>query len=162
MRSQFSNQPYQTRWGKWSDVIRHFASVHFQRFTFDIKNMLVEKREAANRKPLGLDIPMVNEPANEFETVVLFALLAGDLGYRIVSIGAAFPDALIERDNQQMKIEFEYLSSNYLRHCHDRSEEITCICWRNDCDIAPVKVISLEDEVIRRRRLLARNKVADM
>lgn len=153
-QSQYSNRPYQTRWGKWSDVIRHFVTVHFQRFTFEVAEEPLSDTKTIHRRTLGLELPMAYKPGNEFETVALFALLANSLGFKIISIGSAFPDGLVEKNGQQMKIEFEYLTSNYLRHYHQMSEDITCICWRKDCDIAPVDVISLEDEVLRRRKLL--------
>lgn len=152
-RSQYSNRPYQTRWGKWSDVIRHFSMEHFDRFTFEISLTPELADNHNNRRPLGLDLAMVHEPTNEFETVALFALLAESLGFRIVSIQAAFPDGLLERNGQQIKVEFEFFSSNYLRHCHPLTDEVICICWRNDSDISPVNVICLEEEVVRRRKL---------
>jgi hypothetical protein len=86
-----------------------------------------------------LNSPLVFEPRNEIETIALFTLLAKDLGYRILSIRADFPDAILEKDGIEYPTEFEFLSSNYLAHCHDRSPEILCVCWRVDCDLSPVK-----------------------
>ena len=151
-QSQYSNRPYQTRWGKWSDVIRHFSAEHFDRFTFEVTVAQVAHGDGRQRRPLGLGLPLTHEPTNEFETVALFALLAESLGFKIVSIGSAFPDGLLQRNGEQVVVKFEYLSSNYLRHCHPTSDEFTCICWRADCDISPVKLICLEDEVVRRRK----------
>lgn len=154
-RSSISNVPYQRRWGKWSEVIRHFETAHGHRFNFELQGVVINEHDLVSVKLLGLDLPMTNEPSNEMETIALFMLLAVDLGYKIVSIGAAFPDALVEKDGRPIKVEFEYLTSNYLSHCHPRSDQITCVCWRVDRDISPVKAISLEEEVIQRRKALA-------
>lgn len=151
--SRFSNRPYQTRWGKWSEVQKHFASMYPDRFTFTCATK--ETVEAKTRDtPLGLSLPMAFEPTNEFETIALFTLLANDLGYRILKIRAEFPDALLERGGTPITAEFEFLASNFVSHCHKRSPEILCICWRNDFDLAPVQTLCLEDEVMRRRKLL--------
>jgi hypothetical protein len=94
---------------------------------------------------LNIECPLVYEPRNEFETIALFTVLAKDLGYRILSIRAEFPDAILEKDGIAIKAEFEFLSSNYLAHCHEMSPDILCICWRGDCDLSPVKILCLED-----------------
>lgn len=151
-RSRFSNRPYVKRWGgKWSEVVRHFATTFSNDLIFDVTIAAREEEVILERRPLGLDLPMAFVPENEYETVVLFALLASSLGCKIVRIGSAFPDAEIEIAGELRQVEFEYVSSNYIRHGHERSSRFTCICWRIDAEIAPVQVLSLENEVIRRR-----------
>jgi hypothetical protein len=142
--SKFSNVPYKRRWGPWSKVQSYFASNHAKQFSFV---PCVNKLSRTLPKPqkLSIDCPLVNEPRNEFETIALFTLLAKDLGYRILSIQSEFPDATLEKDGVEVQAEFEFLSSNYLSHCHELSPDILCVCWRVDCDLSPVKVLCLED-----------------
>lgn len=142
--SKFSNNPYKRRWGPWSKVQNHFASTHFNELTF-VPSLIQKNHTAPKLQKLNFDCPLVYEPRNEFETIALFTLLAKDLGYKILSIQAEFPDAKLERNGVEIQAEFEFLSSNYLAHCHERSSDILCICWRVDCDLSPVKVVCLED-----------------
>jgi hypothetical protein len=153
--SRFTNRPYQTRWGKWSEVQNHFASKYSNRFNFTCATKRTVEAKTFDT-PLGLNLPLAFEPTNEFETIALFTLLAKDLGYRILKIRAEFPDALLERGGNQIQAEFEFLASNYISHCHKRSPETLCIYWRNDFDLAPVQTLCLEDEVMRLRGMLPR------
>lgn len=144
--SKFSNIPYKRRWGSWSKVQDHFTSNYSHQLAF--KPAPVEKRQTPTKlERLSFDSPLVYEPRNEFETIALFVLLAKDLGYKILSIRAEFPDAILEKDGTEVRAEFEFLSSNYVAHCHEMSPDILCICWRVDCDLSPVKVLCLEDVV---------------
>lgn len=144
--SKFSNIPYKRRWGTWSKVQDYFTSNYSHQFTF--KPIPVAKRQTPTKlERLNFDSSLVYEPRNEFETIALFTLLAKDLGYKILSIRAEFPDAILEKDGTEVRAEFEFLSSNYVAHCHEMSPDILCICWRVDCDLSPVKVLCLEDVV---------------
>jgi hypothetical protein len=77
--------------------------------------------------------------------------LADELGFKIKAIQAAFPDGILERNGQEIEVEFEYLSSNFLQHGHPLDRGCMCICWRKDVDLAGVEVLSLE-EYLRKRR----------
>jgi len=142
--SKFSNVPYNRRWGPWSKVQSHFASNHAKEFSF-VPCVNELSHTPPKTQKLSIDCPLVYEPRNEFETIVLFTVVAKDLGYRILSIQSGFPDATLEKDGVEVRAEFEFLSSNYLSHCHELSPDILCICWRVDCDLSPVKVLCLEE-----------------
>lgn len=141
--SQISNVPYR-KWGKWSEVQRYFVSNFATRFSFNAVSAS-PKRKRSRETRLKYECALNFEPRNEFETIALFTILATDLGYRINSIRADFPDAVLEHNRVETLVEFEYLSSNYKAHCHPMSSEFMCICWRKDCDLGPVRIISLED-----------------
>lgn len=86
-------------------------------------------------------------PSNEAETIVLYKLVQKHLGWRIVHLQTAFPDAVIENHNGiRLTIEFEYLARGFKRHGHDFGSGCDLvICWRNDWPGAPLPVWALED-----------------
>ena len=55
-----------------------------------------------------------------------------------------FPDAIVEFNGINYDVEFEYLSSNFIQHCHPVDFGGLCVCWRKDIEIPKVKTISLE------------------
>lgn len=101
---------------------------------------------------------MEHEPTNEQGTIVLFALIAEDLGYRIVDIGTEYPDAelkLVHKDgsSENFQCEFEFRSSGFKEHLAQKSECHLVVCWQHDWKECPVEVIELSSriEVIRAR-----------
>ncbi len=85
-------------------------------------------------------------PTNEQETVIYFATHAEKYGFTILNAQTQFPDALIEKDGKQYKVEFEYLASNFLLHQHDPMECDLVVCWTNDTPDIPLPVITLSQE----------------
>lgn len=76
------------------------------------------------------------EPNNEMGVVVYFAQIANQTNYDIVSIQAAFPDAVIRdvTSGKEYRVEFEYWASNFIAHRHDVRNCDLIICWVNDLD----------------------------
>ncbi len=66
---------------------------------------------------------MVYGPVNEFGVVALFAKVCEEMGFIIEEIRAEYPDCVarqqIKRGWERIAIEFEYRSSNFVRHGHD-------------------------------------------
>ncbi|MBI1337581.1 MAG: hypothetical protein GC164_11530 [Phycisphaera sp.] len=150
--SKYSVRPYTSRWGKWSQVKIHFAQTHANSLKFQVPATdPTEPVGATRRPPLPDDLPLRYQPRNEMETIVLFALLAKELGYKIRLVRADFPDAELERDGEIVMAEFEYESANYIQHGHPLDADCICICWRHTRDLGSVKVLALED-VLRERR----------
>jgi hypothetical protein len=85
-------------------------------------------------------------PTNEQETVIYFATHAEKYGFTILNAQTQFPDALIEKDGKQYKVEFEYLASNFLAHQHDPMKCDLVICWTNDTPDIPLPVIALSQD----------------
>ena len=79
-------------------------------------------------------------------------MLANEMGFRIKAIKASFPDALLEKSGDEIQVEFEYLSSNYLEHGHPIDYKCLCICWRRDTDIQGMDILSLEEYVRSKSR----------
>lgn len=73
-------------------------------------------------------------PENEQGVVFLFAKLMEKVGFeKIVEIGRPFPDCTaINRSGKQVKIEFEYLSHNFITHKHNPKKCDCIICWKDD------------------------------
>ncbi len=89
-------------------------------------------------------------PVNEHGVVYLFGLVSRDLGFLVEAIGAAYPDCEAKRcvdqrrDRwQRLRIEFEYLSSNFREHGHDTAGCDVIICWEHDWLECPLEVIEL-------------------
>jgi hypothetical protein len=98
---------------------------------------------------------MLRTPVNEIGVVALFVLCAQDLGFEIESLSSGFPDCLAWRRVgsgrwQQVRIEFEFLSRNFVDHNHDVTGCELIVCWEHDwTDGCPLEVIVLKDEVKR-------------
>lgn len=149
--SKYSWTPYTRRFGSWQKTIDYYSQTCRDRFDFEI----ISHKENLNIqevKRLNLELPLLNVPTNEFETIILFALLAKEMGITIVKVNAAFPDGLIIKDGKEIKVEFEYLSSNYLQHAHPIMTDVICICWRRDIDIAGLEIIAIEEYIRTKQR----------
>lgn len=85
-------------------------------------------------------------PANEQGVVVVFAAKAQAAGWEFVSISASFPDAVLRKDGEEWRTEFEYRASNFLDHRHDHRECDMVICWENDYPDNPLPTLELSNE----------------
>ncbi len=97
---------------------------------------------------------MRHEPVNEQGVVLLFGMMAEELGFLIESVQQGYPDCEAKRQLpdgrwQRVRIEFEFLSS---RFNHDKAGCDLVVCWRHDWEECPVDVIELKDEIRKRRR----------
>ncbi len=76
----------------------------------------------------------VAEPVSELMVVFLAGLIIPLLGWRTLVVREEFPDALVvERvTGKQLRVEFEALTSNFVRHGHPPSGCDYIMCWRDD------------------------------
>lgn len=86
-------------------------------------------------------------PHDESGTIIIFAQHAEELGFSIISIGRAFPDATLRVDGKIVQAEFEYQSRNFKSHRHDPNGCDLIICWEHNWDDCPLPVIALKDMV---------------
>lgn len=101
----------------------------------------------------ALDFPGLRRaPINEQGVVFLFGLVSARLGFDVEAVHGAFPDCSAKRlvDQKrnrwkQVKIEFEYASSNFLKHQHHHEHCDLIVCWLDDWDDCPIEVIALKD-----------------
>jgi hypothetical protein len=92
---------------------------------------------------------MAYEPVNEMGVMVLFSMMAHQLGFVIESVQSGFPDceAKIEVEPgrwQHFRIEFEYESRGFKQHGHDPSQCDLIVCWRHNWKNCPPHIQVLE------------------
>ncbi len=112
----------------------------------------------ADRAVLGepMDFPgLTNEPTTESGVVYVFGLVAERLGFRVRWLQTGFPDCEALRRVgagkwQPVRIEFEYLSGNFLLHKHPAAGCDLIVCWEDNWAGCPVEVIALRDYVAQR------------
>ena len=104
-------------------------------------------------------------PINEQGVVFLFGMLAADLGFVVESVQGGFPDCdakLRRKDGtyEGVRIEFEFRSSEFVRHKHDPDGCDFIVCWEHDWPDCPLAVIELSKEVRKRGHLDSAQPVA--
>ena len=90
-----------------------------------------------------------HEPVNEQGVVLLFGMLARELGYRIEAVQKGFPDCEAKRQIdperwQRVNIEFEYESKNFREHGHSFRGCDVIVCWRHNWPECPKSIDVLE------------------
>ena len=84
-------------------------------------------------------------PKNEQGVVMLFGMLAKEHGWGVVSIRAAYPDAVLHDGNgSEWVTEFEFMASNFIDHKHDHRECDLIVCWENDYPKCSLPIIELK------------------
>ncbi|HEV2196137.1 MAG TPA: hypothetical protein VGR55_11180 [Candidatus Acidoferrum sp.] len=91
-----------------------------------------------------------HEPVNEQGVVLLFGMLAEELGFLVEAVQKGFPDCeakrLIGPDRwQRVSIEFEFESKNFRDHRHPLHGCDIIVCWRHNWDDCPkhIEVVEL-------------------
>jgi len=90
-----------------------------------------------------------HEPMNELGVVLLFGMLAKDLGYLIENVQNGFPDCEAKRQVgpgrwQRIRIEFEFESRNFREHAHPADGCDLIVCWRHNWPACPTHLEVLE------------------
>ena len=93
---------------------------------------------------------MRHAPVNEQGVVLLFGILAPDLGFLVESVQHGFPDCEAKqaidphgRTWRHVRIEFEYRSRNFRDHGHDPTACDLLICGQHDWPECPLEVLEL-------------------
>ncbi|MDA0664144.1 MAG: hypothetical protein O3B08_15085, partial [Proteobacteria bacterium] len=183
---------YYRRFGDWAGILRalrDWVAVHAPDFPYGRE---LERRLAnqERRKPRGGVAPlksptkppwrsvgarvsgpplafrgMASAPVNEMGVVVLFGMVAADLGYAVDAIGTAFPDctgrrlvaaaaggASVADDRwEPVRIEFEFRSRSFFYHGHDADQCDVIICWQHDWPDCPLEVLELSSAIAEMR-----------
>jgi len=92
---------------------------------------------------------MRHEPVNEQGVVLLFGMLAEDLGYIVEAVQNSFPDCEAKRRIsptrwQRVLIEFEFESRNFRDHGHPPTGCDIIVCWRHNWDECPAHLEVIE------------------
>jgi hypothetical protein len=95
-------------------------------------------------------------PITEQGVVYLFGMVSSELGLIVEAIQSAYPDCEAKRcvDSRQnrwqrVRIEFEFLSSNFREHGHDPAACDMIVCWEHDWPDCPLEVIELRSVIDR-------------
>ena len=92
---------------------------------------------------------MRREPVDEQGVVLLFGMLAQDLGYMVEHVQRGFPDCEATREIgperwQRVLIEFEFESRNFRDHGHPLTGCDVIVCWRHNWHDCPKHIEVLE------------------
>ena len=86
--------------------------------------------------------------------IYVFAVLAPSLGYVVEILRTRFPDCIARRKLdepggawEQVRIEFEFKSRNFVAHRHDSSQCDLIVCWEHDWPDCPLEVLELRQVV---------------
>lgn len=90
-----------------------------------------------------------NEPVNEHGVMILFGMLAKDLGFVIEAVQKEFPDCEARRQIvpgrwQRVLIEFEFESKNFHNHGHPLNGCDLIVCWRHNWPDCPEHIEVLD------------------
>jgi len=95
-----------------------------------------------------------HEPVNEQGVLLLFGMLAKELGYIIEAVQKEFPDCEAMRQIapgrwQRVRIEFEFESRNFRDHGHPASGCDAIVCWRHNWPQCPedIEVVELSSVI---------------
>jgi len=95
---------------------------------------------------------LVYAPLNENGVIFLFGRVAEDLHMYIEEIKPGFPDCVARRYTgkgwERVRIEFEFISSNFKQHGHNSDECDIVVCWEHDWKECPIEVIELKSEIL--------------
>jgi hypothetical protein len=89
------------------------------------------------------------EPVNEQGVVLLFGMVAKELGYMVEAVQTGFPDCEAKRQIgpgrwQRVRIEFEFESRNFREHGHPSTGCDVIVCWRHNWDDCPAHIEIVE------------------
>jgi hypothetical protein len=90
-----------------------------------------------------------HEPVNEQGVVLLFGLVAKELGYIVEAVQSGFPDCEAKRQIaphrwQRVHLEFEFESRNFRDHGHPLAGCDVIVCWRHNWPQCPAQIEVLE------------------
>lgn len=162
--------PYRKRWGSWRGVLlalRDWCTANDPGFAYlaalptpdgpalpkPVKNWPPPARRYG--APMHFRC-VLHEPVNEPGVILLFGLLAQELGFGIESVHASFPDCEAKRRTgldtwEKVRIEFEFESRNFKSHGHDPAGCDLIVCWAHTWPECPLEVLELRAEVEKRK-----------
>ena len=90
-----------------------------------------------------------HEPVNEQGVVLLFGMVAKELGYMVEAVQMGFPDCEAKRQIgperwQRVHIEFEFESRNFRDHGHPSTGCEVIVCWRHNWEECPARIEIVE------------------
>jgi hypothetical protein len=113
-----------------------------------LRSSVVKKDKPVMGEPFDRS-PLTNAPMNELGVVLLFGMVAADMGFQVESLQGKFPDCEAKREVspgkwQRCRIEFEYESKNFHLHGHDPKGCDVIVCWRHNWRECPAELEVIE------------------
>jgi hypothetical protein len=175
-----SRRTYQKRWGTWPSFLAAFRDwiiekdrefPHLAELESRIKPdgnprvvaaVTSERRSAGGWQSTGgsrfgrfLNFRgLQHTPINEQGVVLLFGMVAFELGYVVESVATGFPDCEAKRrvkgpseSWERIRIEFEYQSRNFVDHGHDPTQCDVIVCWEHNWPECPLEVLELSSAI---------------
>ena len=146
--------------GEWADVLallpapppKETRNSQSCRLALQLLLQKVQHPQLEDRVTYGNPIHLQgfrHEPTNEQGVILLFGMLAKDLGYMIESAQTGFPDCEAKRrvgagQWQRVRIEFEFESKNFRDHGHPPDGCDLIVCWRHNWPACPTHLEILE------------------
>ena len=95
---------------------------------------------------------MLCGPENENGVLVLFGMRAWQMGFAIKKVQQAFPDIIAlrkidEQTWQEVRVEVEQESRNFLKHGHSPNGADLIVCWIHNWPECPIEVVELSKVV---------------
>lgn len=97
---------------------------------------------------------LVYAPINEQGVVFLFGKVAHEFGMYVELIRTGYPDCIAKRfvgkDRwEEIKIEFEFKSADFIRHKHKSEDVDMIVCWEHDWADCPksIEILELKNEI---------------
>lgn len=96
---------------------------------------------------------MQHAPVNEQGVVLLFGMVAEELGFLIETVETGFPDCEGKRRAgdgtwHRVRIEFEFRSGAFRIHRHDPAGCDLIVCWTHDWRDCPLEVLELKSLLV--------------
>ena len=181
---KYSHQPFWSRYGSWARVreaFRKFAREEKVEGQWVDVLKLIARREEDLRKsrerggrrlsPLLKDRPVYGEPllipgmahapVNEAGVMFAFGVLAPRLGFVVKRWQVEFPDCQAVREMakgqwQDVNVEVEYESRNFLKHGHDPKKCDVIVCWIHNWPECPETI-----DVVELSKVVGKNLTTD-
>lgn len=176
-----SDYVYSRRWRTWDNVLHEFKNwVTLKHPDFPYTNQLpshpIEVKATSSgevppqREPCDEVVwsstggrlygPVLNfrglqhAPINEQGVVLLFGMVALELGFIVESVATGFPDCEAKRRVsrrgdmwERVRIEFEYQSRTFRDHGHDPSQCDLIVCWEDNWPECPIEILELRSAI---------------
>ena len=141
---------------QWQDVLRMITAQE------ERAKIGGQSRKKARKCPLLMDRPVYGEPllipgmahapVNEAGVMFAFGVLAPRLGFVVKRWQAGFPDCQAVREMakgqwQDVNVEVEFESRNFLKHGHDPKKCDVIVCWIHNWPECPVEVVELRNQL---------------
>lgn len=163
----FSYHTFKTAFGSWPATRAAFVdrSGGSEQWSATLRKLIEQKHLAVYDphpdfpicgQPLNYRA-MMHEPTNEQGVVLLFGMIAEEIGFIIENVRTGYPDCEGKRrvgvnSWQRVRIEFEFLSSRF-EHPEEGCDLV--VCWRHDNPKLKVEVMELEKVIRERKEIFA-------